>query len=338
MMSFEEKQADLNQIDLEALRWLTLMERGPLPPHERLRFAAWVAADIKHRGAMIRAQAASLRLDRLSAFAGGRCVLESFPHERPVPQKYATRRGMIAATMAAAGLLGIGAWLERGRMEEIWGGTQYTTGVGELKKLVLEDGSAITLNTQTEIRVQYTRKRRDISLIRGEAMFTVAHDVTRPFAVRSGEWATVAIGTAFALRRLDEATTDVTVTEGVVQLLPMDKKASEAQPRLAANQRALLGADGKVQMYSVSDTEIGLLLAWRSRLVIFTGQPLRQALAEMNRYSQRPIMVDDPELAERRITGVFSTGDTQTFVSAMTATLGVQAVATGNHMLLRHVN
>ena len=89
MMSFEEKQADLNQIDLEALRWLTLMERGPLPPHERLRFAAWVAADIKHRGAMIRAQAASLRLDRLSAFAGGRCVLESFPHERPVPQKYA---------------------------------------------------------------------------------------------------------------------------------------------------------------------------------------------------------------------------------------------------------
>src|ERR1700722_15357258 len=113
MMSFQEKQADLNEIDLEALRWLALMKRGPLAPQERLRFAAWVAADIKHRGAMIRAQAASLRLDRLAAFAGGRSVL---------PQKYTTRRGMIAATVSAAGLMGVGAWLGREWIEEIWGG------------------------------------------------------------------------------------------------------------------------------------------------------------------------------------------------------------------------
>jgi transmembrane sensor len=338
MLSSGEKQTDLNEIDLEALRWLALIERGPLPPQEQRRFAAWVASDIKHRGAMIRARAASLRLDRLAAFAGGRSVLENVPRQRPVLQKYTTRRGMIAATVAAAGLMGTGAWLERGRMDEIWGGTRYTTEVGELKKLVLEDGSVITMNTQTEVRVKYTRDRRDIRLVRGEAMFTVAHDATRPFAVRVREWTAVAVGTAFAIRRLDETTTDVTVTEGVVQLLPLDEAASAAQPRLTANQKALLGADGKVQRYSVSDTEIGLLLAWRTRLVVFTGEPLRQALTEMNRYSRRPIVVDDPELAERRIVGVFSTSDTQTFVSAMTATLGVETVGTDNVVLLRRVN
>jgi transmembrane sensor len=169
-------------------------------------------------------------------------------------------------------------------------------------------------------------------------MFTVAHDATRPFAVRSGDWTTVAIGTAFVVRRLDEATTDVTVTEGSVRLLPTDNGISAAHSGLSANQKALIGADGKVEVRVLSDTEIGLLLAWRNRLVIFTGEPLGQALAEMNRYSRRHIMVDDPELAERRITGVFSTGDTQTFVSAMNATLGVEAVGSGNDVLLRHVN
>jgi transmembrane sensor len=335
-MSVGENQTDPNEIDLEALRWLVLMERGPLPQEEQGRFAAWVAADIRHQGAIIRAQAASLRLDRLAALAGGRSVLEPSPPERSLLQKNTTRRRMIAAAMSAAGLVGIGAWVGRGRIEEISGSTWYASSVGELKKVVLADGSVVTMNTQTELRVRYTGERRDIHLVRGEAMFAVMHDAKRPFAVRVGEWTAVALGTAFAVR-LDELTTDVTVTEGTVQLLPVGNRVSEARPRLTANQKALIGA-GRVEVCQVSDSEIGQRLAWRTRLVVFAGEPLRQALAEMNRYSQRRLVVDDPALAERRIVGVFSTTDTQTFVSAMAATLGLEAVGSGNVVLLRRVN
>ena len=337
-MRVGEKQTDPNGIDLEALRWLVLLERGPLPPEEKGRFAAWIAADIRHKGAIIRAQAASVRLERLAALAGGRSVVESFPQERPLPHRNISRRGMLATAASAAGLVGIGAWLGPGWLEDNWGGTWYASGVGELKKVVLADGSVLTMNTQTALRVRYTRERRDIHLARGEAMFTVAHDAKRPFAVQVGEWTAVALGTEFAVRRLGGPTTDVTVTQGVVQLLPMDKRASEAQPRLTANQKALLGADGKAEVDSVSATEIGKRLAWRTRIVVFTGEPLGQALVEINRYNRNRIVVDDPELAERRIVGVFSTSDTKTFVSAMTATLGVEAVETGNVVLLRRVN
>jgi transmembrane sensor len=337
-MSVGENQTDPNEIDLEALRWLALMERGPLRPEEQRRFAAWIAADVRHQGAIVRAQAASLRLERLAALAGGRSVLEPFPHEQSLLQKRTTRRRIVAAAASAAGLMGISAWLGRGRIEEIWRGTRYASSVGELKKVVLADGSVITMNTQTELRVRYTGERRDIRLVCGEAIFAVTHDAKRPFAVRVGEWSAVAVGTAFAVRRLDEPTTDVTVTEGIVQLLPVDRSVSEAGPRLTANQKALIGADGKVEVGQVSDSEIGQRLAWRTHLVVFAGQPLREALAEMNRYSHRPIVVDDPALAERRIVGVFSTTDTQTFVSAMTATLGVEAVGSGNVVLLRRVN
>jgi transmembrane sensor len=337
-MSVGENQTDPNEIDLEALRWLVLMERGSLRPEEQRRFAAWVAADVRHQGAIVRAQAASLRLERLAALAGGHSVLEPFPHEQFLLQKKITRRRIVAAAASAAGLMGISAWLGRGRIEEIWRGTRYASSVGELKKVVLTDGSVITMNTQTELRVRYTGERRDIRLVRGEAMFAVTHDAKRPFAVRVGEWTAVAVGTAFAVRRLDEPTTDVTVTEGIVQLQPVDRSVSEARPRLTANQKALIGAGGRVEVGQVSDSQIGQRLAWRTRLVVFAGEPLREALAEMNRYSHRPIVVDDPALAERRIVGVFPTTDTQTFVSAMTATLGVEAVESGNVVLLRRVN
>ncbi|MDB6012243.1 MAG: transrane sensor histidine kinase transcriptional regulator [Gammaproteobacteria bacterium] len=337
-MSAGENQTDLNEIDLEALRWLAVMERGALAQEEQRRFAAWVAADIKHQGAIIRAQAASVRLDRLAALAGGRSVVESLPQKEPLLQGSTTRRRIMVAAASAAGLIGIGSWLGRGWIEENWGGTWYSSSVGELKKVVLTDGSVLTLNTQTALRVRYTRDRRDIRLVRGEVMFTVAHDAKRPFAVRVRDWAAVAVGTAFVVRQLDEPTADVTVTEGIVQLLPVDRSVSEAPLRLTANQKALIGAGGRVEVGQLSDSQIGQRLAWRTRLVVFAGEPLREALAEMNRYGDRRIVVDDPELGERRIAGVFSTTDTQTFVSAMTATLGVEAVGSGKVVLLRRVN
>ena len=203
---------------------------------------------------------------------------------------------------------------------------------------MLSDGSMITLNTQTELSVRYTGERREISLVRGEAMFAVAHEAKRPFTVRVGDWTAVAVGTAFAVHQLDGPTADVTVTEGIVQLLPVDPSVSAAR-RLSANQKAVIGAGGKIEVDQVSDSQIQQRLAWRAHLVVFTGEPLRVALAEMNRYTHSRIMVGDPELGERNIVGVFSTADLQTFVSAITATLDVRAVEeNGTVVLLPRVN
>jgi len=337
-MSSGADEIDLNEIDLEALRWLAMMEHGPLSSQEQLRYNAWLAADTRHRGSIIRAQAASLRLERLAALAGGRSILQPPPQRALLPPKNITRQRMLMAAAAAAGLAGIAAWVGRDWIDETWGGAVYTSNVGELKKLTLQDGSVLTMNTQTEIRVHYTRERRDISLIRGEAMFTVAHDASRPFEVRVGNWTARAVGTEFAVHRLDEATTNITVTEGVVQMLPPDRNSAAAEPRLTANQEATVGGNSTIAVSQISATEVGTQLAWRTHLVVFSGVPVREALAEMNRYSRKRIVVNDPEILQRRIVGVFSTVDSQTFISALQATLGVEAVESGNTVLLRNVN
>lgn len=309
------------------------MEQGPLSPAQQGQLSAWVAADVRHNGALIRARAASLHLDRLAALAAGHSVLPPLP-----PPRYSTRRGLIASAVSAAGIVGAGAWLSLGWIEDTWGGTQYASGVGQMQKISLTDGSVMTINTQTQLRVRYTQERRDVRLVRGEAMFTVAHDAARPFAVRVGQWTVLAVGTAFAVRSLDESALDVTVTEGFVDMLPAHSDANRVNQRLTANQGANVDASGRVEVRQLSSPEIARQLAWRTGLVVFTGEPLHQALAEMNRYSRRRIIVTDPQLAERRIVGVFPTSEIQTFVSGMEATLGLEAVQNGNIILLRRVN
>ncbi len=50
---------------------------------------------------------------------------------------------------------------------------------------------------------------------------------------------------------------------------------------------------------------------------MFHSVPLASALAEVNRYSRRKIVLEDAELAATPVTGVFDSGDTEAFVAAV---------------------
>jgi transmembrane sensor len=340
-MTEEEPDTDLNPIDLEAVRWVLLMDSGPLSSEQQRQRDAWLAESSRHQGAFIRARAATLHLDRLAAFSGGGGVFKSpapiQPDGRQV--RLTRRRWMMAAAASVAGAVGLGTWLGREPILDAWGGTRYVSNRGEVKDVKLDDGSQLTLNTETEVRVRYTHEHRAVHLIRGEALFNVAHDATRPFTVAVGEWTATALGTAFTIHLEDPTPTNITVTEGVVELRHADSSYVGPAPQLTHNQEALLHKDGSMELLPASDSDIAKQLAWRNHLVVFTGESLREALVEMNRYAPRPIVVQDPELADARIVGVFSTLDTQTFVSGMESTLGVRAVPS-NHtiQLLRNTN
>jgi transmembrane sensor len=321
---------DLNSIDLEALRWLHILERNPLSDDQRRQFNAWVAADIRHRGALIRARAAGLHLNRLAALAGGRSVFES-----PKPSIITRRRMMAAMAVPAAGVLGLLSWEGRGWLGDFGGDTRYACDIGEVKKVVLPDGSLMTLNTQSEVREHFSRHSREVRLARGEALFDVVHDPTREFIVRTGAWAVLAVGTAFTVRRLNPTSVDITVTEGVVEMLPPRPLESGHRPRLTAFQQASIDGDDRIAVREVSPREMERRLAWRTGFMVFEGQTLREALAEMSRYSRRQLRVEDPELAERSIVGVFPISDTGVFIQGMRATLGVETVESDTTVLLR---
>jgi transmembrane sensor len=210
-------------------------------------------------------------------------------------------------------------------------GGNYGTGPGGLARIFLPDGSAVTMNANTEIRVHFTAARRTIKLLRGEAHFSVTHDVHRPFEVHAGDRVVVAVGTAFNIRLNTGHIVEVTVTEGRVALFADGDRRPHAAgfplQTISAGQEALLTAQD-VTIQRIDRTQIFHRLAWEHRELSFEGQTLSQAVADFNRYTNRRVVIDDPSIAALQIGGSFRALDIDSFVAAVGRTFGISSRTT----------
>lgn len=224
----------------------------------------------------------------------------------------------VAAGLAAAvvGLAGHQAWLLRGDV--------YETGIGEVRRIALEDGSAVTLNSDSRAAVRFEPGLRTVRLTRGEGLFEVAKDKARPFMVLTEQVSVRAVGTAFSVRALADDVL-VTVTEGVVEVTPQHDVAY----RVGVNQQAQIRSQRPMRVTSESATETHRQLAWREGLVSFSGESLADAVREVNRYSRRQVQIADPALAGMPVIGIFRAGDVDAFAQTTAAALGIEARTEG---------
>jgi transmembrane sensor len=344
-----------------AARWAVRANAGKLRPDEQRELDSWLAADSRHLGAYVRARAQWVDLDRLAALhgpargqrrspvdsqeeepdcdpAGGRAGIGS--HSEITPS-ILSRRRLLAAAIAGVGVLGAGlSWTIFGNDRE-----RYSSGIGEVRRIALADGSTLLLNTNSEVTVRLTKQRRDVRLFRGEALFEVTHDESRPFVVQANDTGVRAVGTAFAVR-LENARVDVTVTEGVVEVadlgtmsgfdqgLPATSRAGVK--RVAAHERAIIAPARPPDVEPVAPAEADRRLAWREGMVSFDGELLQTAVSEINRHNRRQIVVDDPSLASMPVVGVFRATDLDGFAAAAAAALDARATADGDIIRLRH--
>jgi transmembrane sensor len=319
----------MERISELAAHWVVREDAGPLNTEDSLALAAWLDADPRHRGAYIRARAQWSNLDRLAAVHGpARPVVET---AAPVPT--VSRRQLLAASVATLTVLGGGAWWWR--LHE--GATRYISGIGEIRRIALDDGSTIVLNTASEATVRWEKSQRNLRLVTGEALFEVAHDKLRPFVVHVNECAVRAVGTAFAVRRETDQI-DVTVTEGVVELVNNSTASSEAAPfgeqsgvqRVVANQRVIIKDGHALGLQAVTAAEAERHLAWLEGMVAFDGESLRTAIAEINRHNRRQIVVEDAALAGKPIVGSFRANDLDAFSAAAAAVLKARVIRDGD--------
>ena len=155
-------------------------------------------------------------------------------------------------------------------------------------------------------------------------------DPDRPFRVRTDNATVEAIGTRFNVYRRDDAT-EVTVIEGRVQV---DWQTSLVEDN-ASSRYLELGAGGKTvvsehqAMPTVSPANVERATAWTERRLDFDGETVAAVVAEFNRYNRSPIVIDDPGLAERRITGVFDVNDPGAFVALLGGLNAIEIEVTG---------
>lgn len=310
------------EIAKQAAQWVVRRDRG-LTAEEAQALAAWRAADTRHEGALVRALAMNIRLDRVQALGDQYDPAIFAAAAPPQPRRAraipaaATRRAMLwgGGAAVAAGLAGAGAVLLPARF-----GKRYMAPRGEVKLIALADGSRMTLNSASAIEVRYSRDARDLKLISGEALFDVAKNRARPFVVDAGDVKVRAVGTSFSVRRLVGKPTEVVVREGVVEITrvaPHQTLTRDPTPILvAANERAIAALDGGVTAEPLSPPEVQARLAWKDGMIAFKHTTLVEAAQEFARYSDTAVVIDDPVLAGERITGLYAAADPVGFAEA----------------------
>jgi len=217
----------------------------------------------------------------------------------------------------AAGCAAVAALALLAPIHELWPQKDsIATAIGEIRTEQLPDGSRVTLNTNTRLRIAFDAKSRDVELIEGQAHFEVAKEGRRPFRVRTSATEVVAVGTIFDVSSLPNRTT-VTLIEGrvnVVPIAPSGRLPVEVET-LTAGQQLGIASDGRVLGKRIARLES--VTAWQRGSINLDDIPLAEALAEVNRYSTTKIEVADSSLWEARISGVFRTGDTDAVVAAL---------------------
>lgn len=285
----------------DAAYWVARMDAADWTDDAERQLQAWLAGDARRRGALLQAQAAWLSLDRVTRQSLG-------------PDHHLDRRVVLAlggSAVAAALVGGIGLL---GRDQN------YTTQIGEIRRVPLRDGSVATINTASDVEIAFADRRREVRLKRGEAWFQVAKDPARPFVVEAGAAFVQAVGTAFSVRR-GEAGSEVLVTEGVVEIWAT--KGSGERVRIEAGQRGFVGNDLSVLRHDGKIATIDQKLAWRDGTIALVGERLEDAASEFNRYNRRRIVLIDPALNDEQFDGVFGTNDPEGFVRAVKESLHV---------------
>jgi transmembrane sensor len=212
----------------------------------------------------------------------------------------------------------------------------YRTAVGQRSTVNLQDGTDITLNTDTVLEVRYSAAARDVFLQRGEAYFAVSHDVARPFNVHVGTRTVQAVGTAFNIRMRAHDAVEVTVSEGKVKVWSQPPAPVPDAPDAGAPQKpafetfvaaheAVLVTGQAAAPKEVGDSELNARLAWQQGRLLFRGESLEAVLAEVARYTTEKFVIEDDSLRAIRVGGYFRAGDIDGLLFVLRQNFGIEA-------------
>lgn len=321
----------------EASYWFVRRDGRELTGEEAAAFDHWIGASPANRRAIEQMTAAWSLFDGVednAAIAPQRAHARAALNRRGIGWR-ASAGGLVAAALVVGFLSATPIWRSTGFGDGVSSpavtaqASRYVTRKGEMKEVALADGSKVTLNTGSEIRVDMTTGLRSIRLVRGQALFEVAHDAGRPFVVTAADNRVTALGTVFEVR-LDPNRMEVVLVRGRVAVDPTGEGG--ASRSVLEPGEAIVVAQGVARR--VTSVDVNAKLRWREGFVEFADKPLGQAIEEINRYSDRALVLQDEGLAAERISGVFRTGDPDRFAAIVSELVPIDSHIQGGSIVL----
>jgi transmembrane sensor len=289
-MAGRQKQSIDERLAEEAAGWVARLQSSDATDADRDQFQLWLKRDAAHRAAY-------------DEFQHIWAELKEVPISPNRLKKLRASRRKAVSNVVVFGLAGVLSitlyqmgFVDRMRAD-------HFTAVGEVRAVTLADGSRVDLNTDSAIVVRYSAAERRVELLRGEAFFDVVRNADRPFVVGDASLNAKALGTRYGVRAAHgDVLGDVRVEEGRVEVTGTTDRVV-----LEAGDVASLTAQGRL---AVTTADIANETAWRTGKLVFSGQPLGQVLATLERYRRGRIVVLDKAAAEQRVSGIFDLNDT----------------------------
>lgn len=310
----------------QASLWASRLHSGNCSPAERRAFQDWLEQNEEHRRIYRDIEALWRDLGDIGTVAGpqvaaARAYLQKSRRRRPGR----ARRLALAASVLLPVIAFPYAWT--------WLHTEtYRTEKGGHARIELADGSHIELNTDTELRVNYSWSSRTVTLDRGEALFSVVHDAGRPFQVLAAGGCIRDIGTRFDVYRQTDRVS-VTVLEGEVEVTWGN---GAAMRNVSPGQR--LSYDHSGQPTELAQVDAEDVVAWREGRLVFKGESLGRVLEHLGRYHDVVLQAQDPQLQSLKVSGTFPTNDLKLALDAMAGALPIKiSRIDAHHVMLESV-
>ncbi len=293
-----------------------------------LFFTDWLEADDLHRIAYNKVEELSWELDEISG---------------PVQESLKPKEGMSASVGDSTVIQAAWRWKNR----NVWGGLaavaaavmlviantglftspevitqEFLTKFGEQQLVRLDDGSTVHLNTNSKLVVTFEDEKRQTQLAYGEALFSVAKDVNRPFFVAVGDRQIRVVGTKFnVLRHADQVT--VTVAEGIVDVSAekADAQFEQHAARLTAGKQ-LVHTDGD-KISAVADVDAEAFLSWEAGILAYDEAPLVYTINELSRYFEKPIKIEG-DISHITFSGILNVRDQDAVLQLLEETLPIK--------------
>lgn len=293
----------------QAASWHTRIGRR-LTIVQRQAFEAWIADPVNAR----EFHAQRYLLDVLTELKGCPCadVLSSVGEVRPAQSRAPRLRqllasgtvrasGAVTATVLLAVAIGWSVLSSEGYLPQ-----SYQTATGQVRDIVLPDGSIVGLNTQTVLEWVGSPSDRRVRLIRGEAYFQVVHDPGRPFRIMLAHSQVQVLGTRFDVYQMANGDVRVSVISGSVAVEALDygQGVPSWSRRLSSGQQIEYSPVGLVA--DVHGIVAPKVIRWRQGMMETQGEPLKDFVSDISRYTTERIVIADPRAATQQVGGAFN--------------------------------
>ncbi|MCW5799639.1 MAG: Protein FecR, ferric citrate sensor [Nitrospira sp.] len=316
----------------EASEWFARLRATDVTPREQDAFTQWKAQHPTHEEAYDALCRLWAKLEEPShaAFRAERPIASPSGHSPPTERNPSAsrilggKRSLVFAAVIALLTTVAALWIPHALHR--WK-SDVSTEAGEQRHLNLADGSTVLLNTQSALAIGTWRDRREVTLLKGEAAFSVTPDPEKPFIVAAGPGTVQVVGTKFSIRKHPDRVT-VTVSEGTVTI---HATVSADPVRVQAGQEVSYDTQG---IGPIRNADFMKALAWQRGQLVFTMEPLSGVIDELNRYHSGAMILANPALRPRVVSGVFATNDPLRVLDAITQTLHVRSLSIAGRVVL----